>query len=45
MRLMNFILVMLGGKLGVIVLVYLEIWSSVSERLSRVLIGILVLHR
>ena len=40
MHLMSFILVMPGGKIAVLVLVYLEIWSSVSERLSGVLIGV-----
>ena len=33
-----------GGELAVLVLVYLEIWSSVSERLSGVLIGVLASH-
>ena len=45
MHLMSFILVMAGGKPAVLVLVYLEIWSSVSERLSRVLIGVPAPHR
>ena len=45
MHLMSFILVMPGGKPAVLVLVYLEIWSSVSERLSGVLIGVPAPHR
>ena len=45
MRLVSFILVMPGGKPVVLVLVYLEIWSSVSERLFGVLIGVPAPHR
>ena len=45
MHLMSFILVMPGGKPAVLVLVYLEIWTPVSERLSGVLIGVPVPHR
>ena len=45
MRLMNFILVMQGAKLAVLVLDYLEIWSFVSERLSGVLIAVPAPHR
>ena len=45
MRLMSFILVMPKGKPAILVLVYLEIWSSVSERLSGVLMGVHAPHR
>ena len=45
MRPMSFILVMPGGKPTVLVLVYLEIWSSMSEMLSGVLIGVPAPHR
>ena len=45
MHLMSFILVMPGGKPAVLVLVYLEIWSSMSEKLSGVLIGVPAPHR
>ena len=45
MRLMSFILVMPGGKPAVLVLIYLEIWSFVSERLSGVFIGVPAPHR
>ena len=33
------------GKLAVLVLFYLEIWSSMSEMLSGVLIGVPAPHR
>ena len=45
MRLMSFIVVLLGGKLVVLVLIYREIWSFVIERLFGVLIGVLAPHR
>ena len=34
-----------GGKPAVLVLIYLEIWSSMSERLSGVLMGAPAPHR
>ena len=40
MHLKSFILVMPGGKLVVLILIYLEIWSSMIEGLSGVLIGV-----